>query len=98
MIRKDFLKVLHEDLKEAGVVKKKDESEVIMNIFFNSLFRVITTGITLTISNFGIFKSSLHSYRDPRYKDNERFDKWNIKFSPSKAMKARINGAQKRKN
>jgi len=96
MIKRDFLNVLHEDLKEAGVVMKRDESKVIMDVFFNSLFRVITSGITLTISNFGIFKSSLYSYRDPRGINTERIERWNIKFSPSKAMKTRINGALQR--
>ena len=85
-----FLEEVHKDLKKKGSVTNKEQTKVIMDTFFDTLYDVITKGHYLTISDFGVFESKLRTFTNFG-NDKERVQRWQIFFKPSNKMKKRIN-------
>jgi len=95
MHRATFLDELHKDLKEKGVVVRKQQSKIIMNTFFDTLFNVISRGQYLTIADFGVFESKLRTFQNFG-NEKEPVERWQITFKPAPKMKKRINGSLKK--
>ena len=92
-VQKDFALKLQKKLKERGVKFTIDETNILSELFVETLFEEVSQGKTVKLLNFGIISSSLRTINNSKKTENlvGDFQRFVISFKSSKKLKEKLN-------